>query len=242
MTIEKFTDHEALSEAVADYIVALIRQKPNLQMVLTSGDTPKLAYQKIAKKITPQECANIRIIGLDEWVGVSPESEGSCRYIVEENLLKLLDIPTNNYTFFDSMSNDLQAECQRVDKLIFDNGGLDFILVGLGLNGHIGLNEPGASFESYCQVTELDPLTVSIGQKYFQSNTPLTQGITVGLKHLLEAKEAMVMASGAGKAEIIKRMIEEDINENLPATCLKQHPNGMLWIDEAAASKIENVK
>lgn len=238
MTIEKFADHEALSEAVADYIVARVRQKPNLLMVLTSGDTPKLAYRKMAEKLTPQEFTNVRIIGLDEWVGVPPESEGSCRYIVEENLLKLLDVPSANYTFFDSMSDDLQAECQRIDDLILANGGLDFILVGLGVNGHIGLNEPGASFEAYCQVTELDPLTVSIGQKYFQSSTPLTQGITVGLKHLLEASEAMVIASGTGKAEIIKRLVEENINEKLPATCLKLHPHGMLWIDEAAAAKI----
>lgn len=238
MLLEVFNNHEALSLAVAKHILALVRNKPNATLVLTSGNTPILAYQKLTELAKTQDFAQTFIIGLDEWVGISGESEGSCRYIVEQNLLKPLNILESNYTFFDSMTEDLESECKRVDDLIFAKGGLDFILVGLGTNGHLGLNEPGSSFDSYCQVTDLEEVTATVGQKYFNSSTPLTKGITVGLKHLLEAKEAMVMANGAGKADIIKRMISEEINEKLPATVLRKHTDGLLWIDKEAAANL----
>jgi glucosamine-6-phosphate isomerase len=238
MLVEVFSNHEELSVAVAKHIIALVRKKPNATLVLTSGNTPILAYQKITELAKTEDFDQAFIIGLDEWVGISGESEGSCRYIVEQNLLKPLNIPVSNYTFFDSMTDDLVSECKRVDDLIFAKGGLDFILVGLGTNGHIGLNEPGSSFNAYCQVTDLEEVTSITGQKYFNSSTPLTKGITVGLKHLLEAKEAMIMANGAGKAEIIKRMISEEINEKLPATVLRKHIDGLLWIDKAAAANL----
>lgn len=238
MLLEVFNNHEALSIAVAKHIIALVRNKPNATLVLTSGNTPILAYQKITEMAKTDDFAQALIIGLDEWVGVSGESEGSCRYIVEQNLLKPLNIPASNYTFFDSMTEDLESECKRVDNLIFAKGGLDFILVGLGTNGHLGLNEPGSSFDAYCQVTDLEEITATVGQKYFNSSTPLTKGITVGLKHLLEAKEAMVMANGTDKADIIKRMISEEINEKLPATVLRKHKDGLLWIDKAASANL----
>ncbi|MCP9756695.1 glucosamine-6-phosphate deaminase [Lacihabitans sp. CCS-44] len=238
MLLEVFSNHEALSLAVAKHILALVRNKPNATLVLTSGNTPILAYQKLTELAKTEDFDQTFIIGLDEWVGISGESEGSCRYIVEQNLLKPLNIPESNYAFFDSMTEDLESECKRVDDLIFAKGGLDFILVGLGTNGHLGLNEPGSSFDSYCQVTNLEEVTAITGQKYFNSSTPLTKGITVGLKHLLDAKEAMVMANGAGKADIIKRMISEEINEKLPATVLRKHKDGLLWIDKEAAANL----
>jgi glucosamine-6-phosphate isomerase len=238
MVIHKFKDAEELSNAVADYVLELIRSKPSATMVLTSGDTPKKAYQLLAQKATKEDFKDVTIIGLDEWVGIPPESEGSCKYIVAENLLMPLGIPASNYTFFDSLSTDLEAECRRIDKLIFEKGGLDFILVGIGLNGHLGLNEPGSSFESYCQVTDLEEMTIVTGQKYFSSNTRLTQGITVGIRHLLESKAAMIMASGEKKAEIIQRTVSEAINESLPSSCIRLHTNGLLYLDEAAAEKL----
>ncbi len=238
MNITKFKDHAELSAAVAQFIYELIKEKPNATLVLTSGDTPKLAYQILAKMANASDFENAMIIGLDEWVGIPPESEGSCRYIVAENLLNPLVIPVENFTFFDSLSEDLEAECRRVDELIFERGGLDLMLVGLGLNGHIGLNEPGVSFDSYCQVTELAQMTIDVGQKYFQSETKLSQGITVGLKHLSEAKTAMVMANGEKKADIIKRTATEKVSEELPSTIFQLHNNGLIWVDEAAGALI----
>ena len=237
MDIRIFENKEALSGAVCDFILDLVIAKPKATIVLTSGDTPKQAYALLAQKATADMFKNVCIIGLDEWVGIPPSSTGSCRYIVEENLLKPLGIRIENYTFFDGLSEDLQSECRRVDDLIFSRGGLDFILLGLGQNGHLGLNEPGSSFDLYSHVSILAEETIRVGQKYFKGETQLSTGITIGIKHILEAKTAMIMACGSNKAEIVYKVLKEEISPEIPATALKSHKNGLLWTDSDAASK-----
>jgi galactosamine-6-phosphate isomerase len=240
MQTQKFLTPELLAQNVADYIHNLVKQKSNATLVLTSGNTPIRAYQLLAAQSTAEEFADCMIIGLDEWVGVGPENEGSCQYIVEQNLLKPLGVLPENYTFFNGLADDLQFECERIDKLISQRGGLDFIVVGVGMNGHIGLNEPGYDFDNYCHVTELADITIEVGQKYFKSETPLTQGITIGLKHLLEAKTAMLMASGKRKAEIIKQTVSAEISSEIPSTVFQLHKNVLIWLDEAAGDLISD--
>ncbi len=235
MQIQSFQNPEQLAIHTAKFIINLVKNKPTATLILTSGDTPVLTYKKIVELAQPSDFEQVTIIGLDEWVGIPATSEGSCRYIVEENLLKPLNINSNQYTFFDSMTDDLPSECKRVDELLFSKGGADLIIVGVGVNGHIGLNEPGYSFENYCHVSELADVTIQIGQKYFKENTPLTQGITIGLKHLLEAKVAILIATGERKAEVLKQTIDQEPSVELPSTVFKLHKNSFVWIDEAAA-------
>ncbi len=239
MQIEVFNDSQELATHTAKFIINTVKEKPTATFILTSGDTPVQSYKKIVELAQPEDFAQATFIGLDEWVGIPATSEGSCRYIVEENLLKPLGINTAQYTFFDSMTDDLQSECKRVDQLIFDKGGVDVILVGVGLNGHIGLNEPGTSFDLYSHVSKLADITISTGQKYFQQSTDLSQGITIGLKHLLEAKTAILIATGERKADILREIVAQEPNINLPATVFKKHSNGQVWIDKAAASFLE---
>ena len=156
------------------------------------------------------------------------------RSYIDAPLITPLGISPDRVSFFDSLAEDLEAECQRVNEFIASRGGLDIIMVGIGMNGHLGLNEPGTSFDTYAHISDLEEVTASVGQKYFQSETPLTQGITVGLKHFLEAKVAIVLANGAKKKGIIQRVLEESVNESLPASALKIHSNGYLWVDAAA--------
>lgn len=235
MQLQTFQDSEQLAIHTANYIIDLVKNKPNATLILTSGDTPVLTYKKIVELAQSSDFEQVTVVGLDEWVGIPATSEGSCRYIVEENLLKPLGMNPAQYTFFDSMSSDLQSECKRVDDLLFSKGGADLIIVGVGVNGHIGLNEPGYSFENYCHVSELADVTISIGQKYFKENTPLTQGITIGLKHLLEAKTAILIATGERKAEVLKQTFEQEPSMGLPSTVFKLHSNAFVWIDNAAA-------
>lgn len=239
MEVKVFENPKELAEQTAQFIINLVRDKPTATLILTSGDTPVKTYKKIVELAQPGDFEQVTVIGLDEWVGVPATSEGSCRYIVEENLLKPLNVNPAHYTFFDSMTDDLQSECERVDKLIFEKGGADFIIVGVGLNGHIGLNEPGTSFDLYCHVSKLAEITISTGQKYFNQNTELTQGITIGLKHLLEAKTAVLIATGEKKAEIIQETVLQEPNIKLPATVFKKHINGHIWIDKEAASLLQ---
>jgi glucosamine-6-phosphate isomerase len=236
MRTHLFKSHEEVSSAIADMLIETLKETPTACIMLTSGDTPMRAYEILVEKADPYLFKDAFIIGLDEWVGISREHKGGCTYMVDQTVIKPLGLQKHQYTFFDATSVDLMAECKRVDLEIKKRGGFDLALVGLGLNGHIGLNEPGSSFEAYCQITELEEITASVGQKYFQSNTVLTQGITVGLKHLLEAKKTVIMATGPKKAEIISKVVASEPNEVLPASFIHLHKNGHIHLDEAAAT------
>ena len=123
-----------------------------------------------------------------------------------------------------------------MDKFIGEKNGIDIMLVGIGMNGHIGFNEPGASFVNLSHVIELDEITKSVGQKYFTEKMELGKGITIGFKHLLNAKKVFLMANGSKKAEVIKKTVERPVTENFPASIMQQHENGVILVDDEAAS------
>jgi galactosamine-6-phosphate isomerase len=238
MEIIQFENAELLAHQVADEIIDLLKLKPNATLVLTSGNTPIRAYQILAEKADKSLFDDCMIIGLDEWVGIGPENEGSCQFIVKTHLLDPLSIDPQNYTFFDALSGDLQSECKRVDDLIENRGALDYIVVGLGMNGHIGLNEPGYSFDNYCHITDLAETTISVGQKYFKSETPLSKGITIGLQHLLEAEKAVLMVTGDAKAKAVQQLIDSEVGSDFPATVFRLHSNGKVYLDQGASGEL----
>ena len=236
MNFQIFDTYETLSESTASFILDYVRKKPDALICVPSGDSPRLAFQKIVAAAQPKDFEQVTVVALDEWVGIPPENKGSCRYLIENDFVKSLNLRPDQFYYFDGMSQDLEAECTKINQLIAKHGGLDIMFVGLGINGHIGLNEPGSSFQDYAHVSELAESTISVGQKYFSSQTALTQGITIGLKHLLEAKIVILIANGIKKTNIVKRIQNETVSEQLPASILKLHPNAYFWVDEAAAN------
>jgi 6-phosphogluconolactonase/glucosamine-6-phosphate isomerase/deaminase len=113
------------------------------------------------------------------------------------------------------------------------------MVVGIGMNGHIGFNEPGISVDHYAHVVDLDEGTRTVGQKYFSQKTTLTKGITMGLSHLLAARKVILIANGRKKADVIKKALEEDITIDLPASIIRKHSNGIVMLDEEAASALK---
>lgn len=238
MNTKPFDNSESLAQYVADEIQALLEQKPDATLILTSGNTPIRAYELLAAQAHSSLFDDCMIVGLDEWVGIPPENEGSCQYIVKTHLLAPLGIEPRNYTFFDGLAENLDAECKRVDELIASRGGLDYMVVGIGMNGHIGLNEPGYSFDHYCHVTQLADITISVGQKYFSGQTKLSKGITIGLRHLLEAKKAVLMITGKSKASVVKQLMNSKITTDFPASVFKMHEEGWVYMDAEAGGEV----
>ncbi len=236
MNFEIFDSYQTLSQHTADFVLDFVRKKPDALICLPSGDSPKLTFQKIVAQARPQDFEKVTIVALDEWVGIGPDNRGSCRYIIENEFVKPLNLDSSQFYFFDGLSKNLEGECEKINDLIARHGGLDLMLVGLGTNGHIGLNEPNTPFRNYAHVSDLDESTITIGQKYFDTATPIKQGITIGLRHLLEAKTVILIANGVKKANIVKRVRNENVSPQLPATILKLHANAHFWVDEAAAN------
>jgi galactosamine-6-phosphate isomerase len=238
MQLNIFKNYNELSIHAAEKIIELVKNKPDAVLCLAAGDTPQLTYnlmtkQAIEEKIDFTQCT---FIGLDEWVGIPPENEGSCRFFLKANIFDPLHISSSQIYLFDAMSENLDEECQAMDKIIREKGGIDLMLVGVGMNGHIGFNEPGVSVNNYSHVIDLDNATQSVGQKYFKHPTTLKKGITLGLNHLLQAREVIMVANGLKKAEVIRKALEEEVNTNIPASIIRTHSHGVVIIDEEAAS------
>jgi galactosamine-6-phosphate isomerase len=238
MQYQVFKTYDELSEQTAQTVIELIKEKPNATICVASGETPLLSFKKIVEKSSELDLSQVTFVALDEWVGIDRSNSGSCGYFIEQNLIKPLGLEAHQIHYFDGMSADLDSECAKMDEFVATHGGLDLIVVGVGINGHIGLNEPGSSFDLYAHVSQLAQMTIDVGQKYFSSTTALTQGITIGLKHVLEAKKAILIANGPKKGPIIQQLLASEISEDLPATVFKKHHNGLVWVDEALATSI----
>lgn len=244
MKVLSFKNYRELSDYAAGDIANAIKNKPSLVLCMASGDTPKLTVEILVKKIKEERIdhSKITFIGLDEWVGLPPTNTGSCHYFFKNNLHEPLQLKPSQYFLFNPLSKDLKNECVKMDQFINERQGIDIMLVGIGMNGHIGFNEPGTSFNNLSHVIELDEITKSVGQKYFKDPVELSKGITIGFGHLLNAKKVFLMASGPKKAEVIKKTVEAPVTEDFPASIMQKHVNGFILIDEDAGSLLDKSK
>ncbi len=244
MNILIYKDYATLSEFVAEEIISLLKEKPDAVICMASGDTPKLTCELFTKKAKEEnlDISKFFFIGLDEWVGLAPGMEGSCHYYFKKRIFEIIGLSPAQYHLFNGVAEKLAEECTEMDKIIKDKGGIDLMIVGIGMNGHIGFNEPGSSFKLLSHVIDLDETTLTVGKKYFKEPTPLQKGITIGLAHLMAAKKALLIANGIKKAPVIKKTVTDKVNNKFPASIMQQHPNGFVLVDEEAASMLDTTK
>jgi glucosamine-6-phosphate isomerase len=242
MKINIHSDYQALSRATADLIVSYIVGKPNSLICLASGHTPLGVFECLVKDVKDKkvDISQCVFVGLDEWVGIGPKQDGSCRLLMDEFFFDPLNIPAKQIHFFDALSGDLQHEADKINSVIGWNGGLDIMLVGIGTNGHIAMNEPGTPFDSIAHISELAEETKVVGQKYFKSSTELKYGITLGLKHFAESKLPILMANGSKKSAIMKNVLEGRPDEHVPASIVHHVPHSIVMLDQEAAAELKS--
>lgn len=236
-------NYEEMSKRAAMAVKELIQSKKNPLLCTASGDTPAGLYKELINLINENhlDVSTWDFVGLDEWVGLNGSDEGSCRFYLDKQLFGPLQIAKDKISFFDGRANDLRKECDDVENFISEHDGIDVAILGLGMNGHVGMNEPGTSPSLHSHVTNLDPQTQKVGQKYFKEQQQLTQGITLGLATLMDARHIILLISGRHKAETVKRILEEEISEQLPASLLRNHQDLKIYLDNDAALLIHSI-
>jgi glucosamine-6-phosphate isomerase len=240
MELKISPDYQTLCFSVAQLITDYLKTKKTALICLASGHTPIGVFQELGKlvnagKLDLRECT---FLSLDEWIGIDPNDSGSCLTMLKNDCFEQLNIQPDRVEFF-NVTADLQSECDRINALIKKNGGLDIMLVGVGTNGHIGMNEPGTSFNSYAHIGALAEETKNVGQKYFSKPTSLSNGITLGLRHLSEAKLPIVMASGDKKAYILSKGLNHPPTEEIPVSIAQLIPQGYVMLDKEAAHQLQ---
>jgi glucosamine-6-phosphate isomerase len=231
--------YASMSAEAADDVIECMQSSPDSLLCVASGDSPKGLYQVLAerKNAGALDASKWKYVGLDEWMGLGRGDDGSSFTMIDRDLFKPLGVSETQICFFDGRTKTPGTECDRVEEYIAHHGGITVALVGIGMNGHIGLNEPGTSVNFRSHVAEIDPVTNQVGQKYFTTNpVSLTHGITLGLTTLLESQHIILVVSGANKASILKTALEGVVSNAVPATLIRHHPGFRVYADKEAAS------
>jgi glucosamine-6-phosphate isomerase len=232
-----YNDYTELSVKTAEQIAAIISKKPDALLCFPAGETSVGTFKHLIEltkkgKISFKES---KIVGLDEWANIGAMKSENCFSFLKKHFFDHIDFSEENLCFFDGESANLEKECLKTDDFIKRSGPIDMILLGAGMNGHLGLNEPGTSFDLYSHIVTLDETTKVVGQKYFSGKVTLTKGITLGLKYIMEAKTVILQLNGNRKAEVVKRLINSEVSTDFPASAIKMHENSFLLLDKEAA-------
>jgi glucosamine-6-phosphate isomerase len=237
MHIEIANTYQAMSRQAARDLIQLMGSKENPLLCVASGDTPAGLYRELITAVRQQQAdiSSWKFVGLDEWAGMNGSDAGSCRYHLQNQLFHPLGVQEAQVCFFDGRAADGKAECRRVEAFIRQGGGIDVAVLGVGLNGHIGMNEPGTAAATRAHVAAIDLLTQQTGQKYFTSPQTLSHGLTLGLATLLEARHLILLANGKHKAGIVQKVVTAAPSIDLPATLFRQHAHLTFYLDAEAA-------
>lgn len=234
--------YETMSAKAAEAMMQKIQSSSYGLLSPASGDSPTGLYKELVNQLSNNktDISDWKFVGFDEWLGMNGENEGSCRFYLNKQLFNPLHISENNICFFDGKVKDLNNECNTIENFINEHGGIDIAIVGLGFNGHIGMNEPGTSPSLHSHVAKIDPVTQQVWQKYFKEKTHISKGLTLGIANIMEARNVILIVSGNKKAEIVRQILEEEISEQLPSSLLRNHQNFSVYLDTEAASLLEN--
>ena len=237
MKLIVYADPKQLAEAAAQEIISLLIRKPDAVICMASGNSPKQTCETFVEMAAMQgtDTGKFFFVGLDEWVGIPPDTHGSCHHDFRVRLFDPLGMGPSRYHLFDGMSADLDHECRKMDVVIRDKGGIDLMIVGIGMNGHIGFNEPGCDMNALAHVAQLEPITASVGQQYFKTAMKLERGITLGLGHLKNSRQVILLATGQAKQDIVSKALNQPVSSTLPASVMQTLAHGVVMVDRAAA-------
>lgn len=230
---------EAIAKKAAQRYVELLSAKPDAILGGATGSTPLGLYAELAKLCREGKISfkNARSFNLDEYVGLEGTHDQSYRYFMNHNLFEHIDIDIANTRVPDGINTAIAAE---YDKEIEAAGGIDLQLLGIGVDGHIGFNEPGTPLDSVTHVVELTENTREVNSRFFASLDEVpTHAVTMGIKTVMNARGIILMAIGKSKAEICKAFIEGPITTDVPASILQLHPNCEIYLDYEAASLLK---
>lgn len=232
-----FEKEERVAEAIADAMAACLKEEALPLFCLASGSTPQKSYQRFAVQAKDtDDIKKLRIVSLDEWVGIEKHSTGSCYQMLQRDLFSPAGIKPSQILFYDGKSSALQQECEKIDAYI-EQHTITFSLMGVGMNGHIGLNEPGTPVLDHSSVVDLSSETKATAQKYFDKPQALSKGITLGLKQVIRSKKVIVAITGEHKADIVKEIFNHS-EARLPAQELLHHDHIDFYLDTKAAKHI----
>jgi 6-phosphogluconolactonase/glucosamine-6-phosphate isomerase/deaminase len=239
MKKQVFKDAEAAALYIAGTVEQLIGAKKDSGRIpvlcLAAGHTSLPVFDALVERKI--DFSAVRFIELDEWLDISPEQSGSCTRFMRENFFSRINADPRNISLFNPQTQDPDAECRRMQEILAQWGGIDYLLLGMGMNGHLALNEPGDDISRGVHAVALSDTTKAVAPKYFpEGMPPLTRGITLGLADIRAARLIQLTIFGSHKREAAARLLEAAAPAaEFPATALLDLAHAELILDSQAA-------
>lgn len=234
-------DYDGMSKEAARLVADRLRKKPNLVLGLATGSTPLGLYKELIRMHRDEglDFSKVTTFNLDEYVGLPPTHDQSYYYYMHENLFKHINLDERHIHFPLGMSKDIDLFCTWYEQRIGECGGIDLQVLGIGANGHIAFNEPGSSLGSRTRIKTLTGTTQRDNARFFKSKEEVPRyAITMGVGTIMDAKELLLLANNATKADAVKSAVEGPITAMCPASIIQMHRLAFVFLDKEAASKL----
>lgn len=228
MKIIETANYAELSRKAADILAAQVVLKPDCVLGLATGSSPIGLYDSLVERYEngTLDFSKVRSVNLDEYRGLDGTHDQSYRYFMDTHLFNRINIQKDNTHVPNGKAADAAAEGDAYDALIRDLGGIDVQLLGIGLDGHIGFNEPDDCFTGPTHEVTLDPSTIEANARFFASADDVPRSaITMGMASIMQAKKIVLIASGSNKKDIMEKALFGPITPAVPASILQLHPD-----------------
>lgn len=225
-------------------IIGQMLAKPDSVIGLSTGETTKNMHAIVSDIYGkyPFDTSRVTLFNVDELTNLPRSYAGCCYTMIAEQIARPLHIPEERFLMPPTIAEDYEVECRKFQKALEDAGGIDLQMLGLGMNGHIGINQPGTPFGSETWVSPMDP----IFEARVRNETGVAPehelgGLTLGVRTIMHARRIVLIAKGAHKAEIVRKMLKGPVTEDIPASVLQLHPNCEFLLDAAAAKYVTDL-
>ncbi len=225
----------------AKMISRLVRTKPGCVLGLATGNTPRPMYQELVRmhKEEGLDFSRVSTFNLDEYVSLPPGHPQSYHHFMDINFFNHVNVPRAKIHIPNGMAADIPAHCQEYENQIRSAGGIDLQVLGIGLDGHIGFNEPSSALSSRTRIKTLTPKTVEENARHFKDAAQVPRHvITMGVGTIQDARQCLVLAFGERKSGVVAKMVEGPVTAMIPASALQLHRSAIAIIDEEAARQL----
>jgi glucosamine-6-phosphate deaminase len=240
MLIIETKDYNELSKRSAELLINEISKKPKITIGFATGITPLGMYSEIVKEYKKKKVdfSKVTSFNLDEYYFIKSKDKNSFSYYMFSNLFNKINIKKQNINLLNGETIDPEKECINYEKKI-ENNPIDVQILGVGVNGHIGFNEPGTDKNSKTHLVRLTKETIKQNSKFLKKPSDMpTHALTMGISTIMSSKKIILFASGLDKAKAVKCLIKGPINPNYPVSFLKKHKNIVVILDKDAARLI----
>ncbi len=241
--VEIFSSDRAAARVLARRVADALDANRRLVLGLPTGRTPVALYEELVRlaRLGRAQFGHATTFNLDEFAGLPPSHPGSYRRFMERHLFSKVGIPPPHINFLDGSAPDARQECARYERAIAEAGGIDLQILGIGINGHIGFNEPARRLQSRTHLVRLKPETRRSNAALFGGRAAAVpaHALSMGMATILQARAIVLLATGRAKAACVERVVNGPLTTDLPASFLQLHHDVVVMVDKGAAEKLE---